>query len=146
MSNLNFIDPIIYPHKKNNMKKETLNELAKKIHENAKNKGFHEGKKNLGEMLCLVHSEVSEALEADRKNNYFLNSIWDIKQINNTPSDEFFKSDYKSFVKDSFEAELADIIIRVLDICAMLNIDIDSFVKANMRNNTLREIKHGKKY
>lgn len=44
-----------------------INELSKQIHENAKNKGFYEDEKNIGEMLCLIHSEVSEALEADRK-------------------------------------------------------------------------------
>ena len=47
-----------------------INELAKTIHQNAKNKGFFDTEKNIGEMLCLIHSEVSEALEADRKNHY----------------------------------------------------------------------------
>ena len=44
-----------------------INKLAKKVHENARNKGFFDNEKNIGEMLCLIHSEVSEALEAERK-------------------------------------------------------------------------------
>ena len=47
-----------------------LNELAKEIHAiNVKN-GFFEDKKNIGEMLMLTVSELSEALEADRKSRY----------------------------------------------------------------------------
>lgn len=45
-----------------------LNELAQQVHQNAKDKGLFDSEKNIGEMLCLIHSEVSEALEADRKN------------------------------------------------------------------------------
>jgi NTP pyrophosphatase (non-canonical NTP hydrolase) len=44
-----------------------INELAKQVHENAKAHGFFDKERNIGEMLCLIHSEVSEALEADRK-------------------------------------------------------------------------------
>jgi cell fate (sporulation/competence/biofilm development) regulator YlbF (YheA/YmcA/DUF963 family) len=47
-----------------------INQLAKEVHENAKAKGFFDKEKNIGEMLALIHSEVSEALEADRKNKY----------------------------------------------------------------------------
>jgi hypothetical protein len=44
-----------------------INKLSKEIHQNAKDKGFYDNEKNIGEMLCLIHSEVTEALEADRK-------------------------------------------------------------------------------
>ena len=47
-----------------------INELAKQVHQNAKDHGFFDKEKNIGEMLCLIHSEVSEALEADRKGHY----------------------------------------------------------------------------
>lgn len=51
-----------------------INELAQQVHENAKAKGFFDEPKNIGEMLCLIHSEVSEALEANRKNIYYSNA------------------------------------------------------------------------
>ncbi len=47
-----------------------INELAKKIHLNNIEKGFYEDEKNIGEILALIHSEVSEALEADRIGNH----------------------------------------------------------------------------
>jgi len=37
-------------------------ELSQQVHENAKSKGFYDNPKNIGEMLCLIHSEVFEAL------------------------------------------------------------------------------------
>lgn len=40
--------------------------LQREIHENAMKKGFWTVSKNIPEKLCLIHSEVSEALEAVR--------------------------------------------------------------------------------
>ena len=94
-------------------------------------------------MLCLIHSEVSEALEADRKSHY-TNSNMSV--INGWVSDEDFKHHFENKVKNSFEDELADTIIRVLDLCAFKGIDIQAHIKAKMRYNALRPHKHGKKY
>lgn len=47
-----------------------INELCEKAYENSKAKGFYEQPKNVGEMIALMHSELSEALEADRKDRY----------------------------------------------------------------------------
>ncbi len=121
-----------------------INEIAKEIHQNAVNKGFFEGEKNIGEMLCLIHSEVSEALECDRKGHHCDNE--QVIRINAIESDILFKIEFKNVVKDTFGAELADILIRDLDLAAFKNIDLEQFVKAVMRNNSLREYKHGKKY
>ena len=38
-----------------------INELSKQIHENNKAKGFYDSEKNIGEMLALIHSEVTQA-------------------------------------------------------------------------------------
>lgn len=120
-----------------------INNLAVQIHANAKSKGFYDSEKNIGEMLCLIHSEVSEAMEADRKDRYATTSI---VGINGWVKDVDFLRAYKEKVKDTFEAELADIMIRVMDLAAFKGIDLEQFIKANMRNNSLRPHKHGKKY
>lgn len=120
-----------------------MNQLAQEIHANAKAKGFFEKPKNIGEMLCLIHSEVSEALEADRNNMYCTASMLG---VNGYTSDANFIASYKENVKGSFEEEMADIIIRVLDLCAFKNIDIEQHIKAKMRYNANREKYHGKKY
>ena len=121
-----------------------LNLLAAAIHRNNIEKGFYEREKNIGEMLCLIHSEVSEALEADRNNRYAMRT--DMRELNNRVNDEIFISEYVNNVKGSFEEEMADIIIRVLDLCAYREIDIEQHIKAKMRANKNRIKYHGKKY
>lgn len=118
-----------------------INELAKQVHQNAKDHGFFDKEKNIGEMLCLIHSEVSEALEADRKANYCSR-----KSIDYMNEIEWSKSHFETNIKNTFEDELADIVIRVMDLAAFKGIDLEAHIKAKMRYNSLREYKHGKKY
>lgn len=120
-----------------------INAIAKEIHENNKNKGFYDEPKNIGEMLCLIHSEVSEALEADRNGKYAQGNI---VTINSFRVDEMFVADFKIGVKDTFEDELADIMIRVMDLAAFKGINLEQHILAKMRFNSTREYKHGKKY
>lgn len=120
-----------------------INELAKEIYKANVAKGFYEKEKNTGEMLCLIHSEVSEALEADRKGKFFEGAI---QGVNGWVADEDFKASFNSHVKGTFEEEMADIFIRVLDMCAYRGIDLEQHVKAKMRYNSLRPHKHGKAY
>lgn len=118
---------------------------SKEIHENAKAKGFWDKERNLGEMLMLIVSEVSEAMEADRKAHY---SDWvDMLPpfMTNIPDDEF-KKIFEREVKNTFEDELADAVIRILDLSHSRNIDLEWHIKQKMRYNAMRPHMHGKKY
>ena len=124
---------------------EDFNEMQKAVHKNAVEKGFWEGDFNVAEKLALIHSEVSEALEADRSNNYTARHS-DIGGINTIKSIDMFKHSFENEIKDSFEDELADIVIRVMDLAEKKGVMLDEHIKAKHRFNTTRERKHGKKY
>lgn len=129
-----------------------INNLVKIVHDNAIRKGFHDDETNIPALLCLVHSEISEALEADRSGIYtsFKNGIKinDLIDLNNEKYDdiEMFKKYFLTYVKDSFEDELADVVIRIMDIAGLKGIDLESHIKAKIRFNSTRGYKHGKKY
>ena len=119
-----------------------LNELAKQIHKNAVNKGFYENPKETGTLLMLIVSELGEALEADRKNKHS-----DIKKFTELQFDFLgFENSFKQEIKDTFEDEIADSLIRILDLCAYKGIDIQKHVELKMRYNSTRPNKHGKSY
>ena len=124
-----------------------INRLAREAHENSVSKGFYEKEKNIGEMLCLIHSEVSEALEADRKDLY-THLDDDLREDLNLDgsSPNYDTNSFESFVKDTFEDELADIVIRVMDLASFKNIDLEWHIKQKMNYNSKRDYKHGKKY
>ncbi len=44
----------------------SLNELAKEIHQNAKEHGWWDEEREFGTIVALCHSELSEALEEHR--------------------------------------------------------------------------------
>lgn len=119
-----------------------INDIAKVIHANAVDKGFWETF-NMPRALMLIVSEVTEAMEADRDSKRTGVSILG---VNGWTSDDDFKESFLLNVKNTVEDELADVIIRVLDLTEKMGIDIEQHIKAKMRFNAMREFKHGKKY
>lgn len=116
-----------------------LNELAKDIHQNAIDHGWWDEPRNFGEALALIHAEVSEVLEDWRKGRELTKIYWmrevhiegprEGKEIRNKP--------------DGIPIEFADIIIRVLDLCAGYGIDIEEAITEKMVYNRDRPYRHG---
>lgn len=127
-----------------------LNKLRDEIHSNAKDKGFWDKPRETGTLLMLCTSELAEALEADRKGRFAELGVYeeamkfdDIKKID---EEKYIKHCFEASIKDSFEDELADTMIRILDVCGAKGIDIEKHIKLKMEYNSTRERLHGKKY
>lgn len=132
-----------------------LNELARTIYEDNKQRGFDAAKENVGQTLMLVVSELAEALEADRKGYYADVEAFEsyLKYCSSPASsilfrnpEEAYEESFENNIKNTFEDEMADTLIRVLDMCGALKIDIEKHVELKLRYNATRPYKHGKKY
>jgi len=123
-----------------------LTELRDKIHDNSRQKGFWDEPRNIGEALMLIVTELSEALESHRKTGAIKHLDVMVKKAMNEMEEDEFKEHFAIMVKDSFEDEMADSIIRILDLCGGLDIDIDWHIAAKMKYNDSRTRLHGKKY
>ena len=105
-----------------------INEVAKQIHENAVEHGWWDEERGFPEILALIHSEVSEALEEYRNGHRAM--------------EVYYGYDEKP---EGIPIELADVIIRILDYCAYAGIDIDAAISEKHEYNKSRPYRHGGK-
>lgn len=109
--------------------------------------------------LALIHSEVSEALEVLRepqiKDAKLADDYFSVK----VEGREHFFADHDQAVAfsgrngtaielakpEGFASELADVIIRIFDLCGHLGIDMGAMLKLKMAYNDTRRYKHGGK-
>lgn len=109
------------------MASKTLSEWSKEIHEWAKSKGWWDKPRDFGPMLMNIHSEISEAWEEWRNN----------KKIS-----EEYVVDGKP---EGIPSELADTVIRILDLCEASQIDLEGAMERKMAYNRTRPMRHGGK-
>jgi NTP pyrophosphatase (non-canonical NTP hydrolase) len=121
---------------------DNLTDFSKMIHRANVEKGFYDRPVETGTALMLVTSELAEALEADR-HNLRANRIEFLEEIKEGVK---FQDAFKHNIKDTYEDEIADAIIRLLDHCGYKGIDIEFHVQQKLKYNKSREIRHGKSY
>lgn len=119
-----------------------LNESAKIIHQNNREKGFWDKDRNMGETLMLIVGEVSEAMEAHQKGQFANVEMFEQDIVEGYD----FKRAFDLNIKDSYEDEISDIVIRVLDLCAAKGIDIEKHINLKVEYNKSRPRLHGKRY
>ena len=119
--------------------------LQKEIHANAKAKGFYDStqSKNVSEKLMLIVSEIAKAQEADRKNHHCKDE--DLAYANAVVFSQHFKEHFELNIKNTFGDELADAMIRIMDLAEWKGIDLEFHIQQKMRYNSMREKLHGKK-
>lgn len=97
-----------------------LNSYRDRVYQNAVNHGWHEEDKSDDHWLCLVISELMEAVEADRSGNYA-----DIEAFEKNEMRELdFRENFERYIKDTVQDELADSCIRLLDLAGLRDLDL----------------------
>lgn len=115
----------------------TINEFAAEVHKNAVEHGWWEGERTFPEIVALIHSEASEALEEYRDGKPLLYFP--------CPENPNARCSAQSKKPEGIAAELADVIIRVLDYCAYAGIDIENVLEVKHEYNKSRPYRHGGK-
>lgn len=107
-----------------------IDELIKKSYSNSKEHGFWDEQQNFAEKLMLIVSELAEVLEEYRDNRDF---------------NEIYYNEKKPDKPEGIPVELADVFIRLGDLCGGFSIDVEKAIKIKMKYNKGRPFKHGKK-
>lgn len=127
------------------MKDINFNLLRDKAYEIAKNNGFHEEEVSEKHCLVLVISELIEALEAYRKGNCLYENedkYMDVQsKINDCYNNSEVKECFEKYIKDTFEDELADTVIRLLDLAGYKDFDVvpECLKTIDVRNKSIPE-------
>ena len=96
----------------------------------AEAKGFHEVARTFGECCTLISTEVSEAFEDWREHD------------GDVATESFIERDGKPV---GVPSELADVVIRVMDVAEEYEIDLEAEILKKMDYNAKRAFMHGGK-
>ena len=122
----------------------SINELVQEAHQNAVNKGWWEEDRSFGELIALMHSELSEALEdyRDGKQPWCMSYEWTDQDGMKWTKRYMVDEEWKPC---GIPSELADVVIRIFDTCGRYGIDLERAITEKMAYNATRPHKHGGK-
>ena len=130
----------------------TVNEFAKAIHENAVAHGWYDTPVDFPTVAVMVHAEISEAVEEWREGNPLVYGTCALAADGCKFSGVCDRVGEPGGVgvdgpckPEGIAVELADVILRTLDLMAALGVDVDAVVMAKHKYNLGREYRHGGK-
>lgn len=94
-----------------------IKELIEQSHSLALEKGWWDSDRPIRETILMIIVELSEAVQKDRSDD-----------------------------TEGFNEEIADVFIRLADLCGWLNIDIEDEINKKHQINKTRPMLHNKKY
>ena len=135
-----------------------LNKFAKEVHENAVNHGWWDGERELPELIALMHSELSEALEEYRNGKPMvynvcgmiparMQSIKDMLPCRRDACPDWHGGTCEDMCHkpEGVAVELIDCIIRILDCMGKMGLDVEKLLEMKHEYNVTRPYKHGGK-
>jgi NTP pyrophosphatase (non-canonical NTP hydrolase) len=140
------------------IKRRSISSWQKEVYRNNVAKGWWEdGKRNPYELLALIHSEVSEAVESLRNDEPMLHygkvnpKTTASPTVQNSKGESFLVGpmgsiDGKPHLKpEGFASEAADAVIRIMDMCQGLGVDLEHAINLKHEYNKTRPYRHGGK-
>lgn len=102
--------------------------------------GWRDTPLTFGDLIALLHSELSEALEAYRSHglNDFGRQVCERKRLHNPEEDPGHICK-----PEGVPSELADVLIRLLDMCGIYGINLMAEYERKIAYNRTRPYRHG---
>lgn len=101
-----------------------LNKLRDRAYKTACEHGFHDEELSNEHCLCLVISELMEAVEAHRKGRRVRINERETYEL--IQRKKFYMYAFDNYIKGSVEEGLADAVIRLLDLCGLREIKLEN--------------------
>lgn len=121
--------------------------LQVKAYNTAQAHGFTDA--SFGERIALIHSELSEALEAYRERGFKESTSFNTTGYSQAWDLESIREDLEAMgvvgKPEGVASELADAVIRILDTCEAFGINLERAIIEKMAYNDTREYRHGGK-
>lgn len=117
-----------------------LNELRDRAYKTAISHGWHEERYSDEHWLCLVISELMEAVQADRNEMHANRDNFEYYMKQRKRSDGEFFYAFRHGIKDTVEDEIADACIRLFDYAGLIDCDLDDFDYENSDTDDYSEM------
>lgn len=96
---------------------ERVDEFIGRAFKTAVEHGFHDEKTSFSHQMMLVIGEIGECVEADRKGR-----VSDLGMFDDAFRTQSFEYCFETYIKDTMVDEMADICIRLFDMCGYFRI------------------------